>query len=70
MVWEVEEEEARLDGEGGGEPSVEVTGPVDRELRLRADRLGSVTSKEGGGECITCREGFREERGVPKEEGE
>ena len=50
VVWEVKGEEARLDGEGGGEPSVEVTGSVDRELRLRAERLGRVTSTEGGGE--------------------
>ena len=50
MVWEVEEGEARLDEEGGGEPSVEVIGPVDRELRLRAERLGRATSTDGGGE--------------------
>ena len=50
VVWEVRGEEDRLNGEGGGEPSVAVTGSVDRELRLRAERLGSVTSTEGGGE--------------------
>ena len=50
MVWEVEEGEARLDEEGGGEPSVEVIGPVDWGLRLRAERLSRATSTDGGGE--------------------